>query len=1019
MEYLNQLNLKADMVMDELKRVSAQRDTLKHKLEESDKAAAEASAELEQLRKESVTIGASNGTDVNKVEENGSSGAVGEPKEEPIETVLDATAPAFEPAAQNELPLPPKSQSQSGVDTVGQSEDLFSYDSELPRLQSELQQRESKIVELQTENISLKTDLAVTKESAEHLMQNLETATNDLREIKDSRERLQLETAEQHEALQANVDDLRAKLEAAVKGLEKSQGGHGQHEETVANLKEALERANQELEQMKSKPDVPQDAGEMERLHGQVERLEKDLAEVRSSQTRHEKRNETLNGLVQTLKDQLKQAETERDHVMSDFESLRGELHRLEQSRSSTSLNGPDKGQDEKLSVQEGGTATGDTDATASSKKKNKKKKKTTKGSLEPAQNPSASPATEEPIPTSTPPADSSTDLERNLATYREEAEGRLAELQQQLGEKDAAISRLHSRLKDQDELKEEIEGLKDDLLHVGGEHVEAKEMIKELQAEKAALAEKVLGLEREIAELRDRHESNATAEQQRQTLAASFEDLKAKADALQTDLTAAEQLAASRFKDLTNLREALQKAQPELASLRGEVAELRTSREELVGKISDVHKLEAREKDLRSEISLYKSQLSEKDINIKALNDKISQELIQRLALEETNRKGQRDTQRLESERQDAVEASQSLKKDLANTQEELKSSRASLQNLEQQVARLTQEASRLRDEIGLKTAQHASAQSLMNSMQDQTQEMAAQMKEVRERCESLEEELADAHRLLSERSREGETMRRLLADVEGRAEARVKEMRERMDLAIEERDRAEDQANSVGRRRAREIEELKHKIHDAERDLNRASEEKNEFAAMEKELRRQKEETERRSALMAEEAAEVRQAMSQLRDALDEGEKQTRELEKEKADLRRALEETQQRLEKLQKSSKAMADELRSLQTAKNRTLESSAQSSRSSLDSLPSRDRVGSPLGKGRAPSVATSETTIGANSIDYVYLKNVLLQFLEQKDKKHQQQLVPVLGMLLHFDRSAIASRAATSAVHLLT
>ena len=37
------------------------------------------------------------------------------------------------------------------------------------------------------------------------------------------------------------------------------------------------------------------------------------------------------------------------------------------------------------------------------------------------------------------------------------------------------------------------------------------------------------------------------------------------------------------------------------------------------------------------------------------------------------------------------------------------------------------------------------------------------------------------------------------------------------------------------------------------------------------------------------------------------------------------------------------------------------------------------------------------------MDYVYLKNVLLQFLEQRDKKHQQQLIPVLGMLLHFDR----------------
>lgn len=33
----------------------------------------------------------------------------------------------------------------------------------------------------------------------------------------------------------------------------------------------------------------------------------------------------------------------------------------------------------------------------------------------------------------------------------------------------------------------------------------------------------------------------------------------------------------------------------------------------------------------------------------------------------------------------------------------------------------------------------------------------------------------------------------------------------------------------------------------------------------------------------------------------------------------------------------------------------------------------------------------------------YLKNVLLQFLELRDKKMQQQLVPVLGMLLKLNK----------------
>lgn len=45
-EYLNQLNLKGDMVMDELKRVSAERDSYKKKFEEAEKQTVSAREEL-------------------------------------------------------------------------------------------------------------------------------------------------------------------------------------------------------------------------------------------------------------------------------------------------------------------------------------------------------------------------------------------------------------------------------------------------------------------------------------------------------------------------------------------------------------------------------------------------------------------------------------------------------------------------------------------------------------------------------------------------------------------------------------------------------------------------------------------------------------------------------------------------------------------------------------------------------------------------------------------------------------
>lgn len=98
-------------------------------------------------------------------------------------------------------------------------------------------------------------------------------------------------------------------------------------------------------------------------------------------------------------------------------------------------------------------------------------------------------------------------------------------------------------------------------------------------------------------------------------------------------------------------------------------------------------------------------------------------------------------------------------------------------------------------------------------------------------------------------------------------------------------------------------------------------------------------------------------------------------------------------------------MADEIRTIQSAKSKAIGSDTQFSRSSTDSNVPRARLGSPAPKSRAGSGALIDSANGPGTapIDFVYLKNVLLQFLEQKDKKHQQQLIPVLGMLLHFDR----------------
>ena len=93
-----------------------------------------------------------------------------------------------------------------------------------------------------------------------------------------------------------------------------------------------------------------------------------------------------------------------------------------------------------------------------------------------------------------------------------------------------------------------------------------------------------------------------------------------------------------------------------------------------------------------------------------------------------------------------------------------------------------------------------------------------------------------------------------------------------------------------------------------------------------------------------------------------------------------------------------------MKSVQAAKAK-IDSGRTSPRSSVDSGPSRAKVGSPGPRTQNGGLVKGDQANGQSlaAADYVYLKNVLLQFLEQKDKKHQMQLIPVLGMLLHFDR----------------
>jgi hypothetical protein len=102
-------------------------------------------------------------------------------------------------------------------------------------------------------------------------------------------------------------------------------------------------------------------------------------------------------------------------------------------------------------------------------------------------------------------------------------------------------------------------------------------------------------------------------------------------------------------------------------------------------------------------------------------------------------------------------------------------------------------------------------------------------------------------------------------------------------------------------------------------------------------------------------------------------------RDAEKQRTELRKLLDEVKQKYERTSKELRASQAKL----------------GGRGSMDS----NRSGSVANGGTAGG-----NSGGSGTGDMMYLKTILLQFLEQKDGRLRAQLVPVLGKLLGFDKA---------------
>lgn len=1060
-EYLNQMTLKSDMIVEELKRVTSDRDDYKKKFEASEEEGAKLRDEISDLRRASVSVIQPDVPDSEKQI----------PSTPPTTSLANDDAPVKETPEPESTPkspttassriggfslFSPRSKAVSPPPTET-SDDLFSFESEHTKLESELHERQTEVEDLRKQVNGLKGDLKVARESTESMVDSLETATRELHALRDAKDKFD----ETKRDLQSKIDALETtttsthksagELEQAIEILRVERDEASTRQEELANRVRELEANNSQLKaQIESSS---KEANALNEKLSQRDSIVKDLEDTLATYTSAEKTgptpehdDEASKRVLRNLQKILSTLDSELNNAKTTIADLEAELRDNKEdyaSRPSTQVFGfldeTARSKSDALSSREDvvrflsdnfGLQTAPSTkavsesvvpspapseaATSAFKKKNKKKKKG-KGQSTTADNTGASlpvKVSENLAEVEETGGDDKEDKDPVVDVSRLEQE--IASLQAELSSKNDAVERLSKQLKDQEDLREEIETLRDDLLHQGEEHVEARDALKEAQVQKQTLQDAVDALETELVKARMAADTSADAEKIHREVAEQFDDLKLRCSSLEKDLAASEQLAAGRFKDITDLKELLSKTQPELRNLRNEVAELKSVKEQLKNKAGDLNRLEARHEDIKAELKGLSKRLGDKDGEIKDLQQKIEQETSTRSRLEKDMDKAQMDVRTAESRGQEATASSEQLAKDLARATEESATLKTKFRELEEQISAHARQVSSFREEISLKTALHSSSQSLVQSLRDQTHELNMQAREATTRADSLEEELSETQRMLSERTREGQTMRMLLDQSETGTESRIREMRERMEAAIEERDRVEDEASVNNRRMMREVEEAKSKARDAQRALKVLEAEKEELELRLRDWKRRRDDLEQAATRASKEVEEVRSAMTGLREALDESERQVRELDAAKMDLRRTADDAKDRVEKLTKANKNLTEEVKAAQTGlkglrvasrPGTGVDSGIPSSRTSIDSASARSPV--PKERVLSTTISRSETPtapgLSQGTVDYVYLKNVLLQFLEQKDKGHQRQLIPVLGMLLHFDR----------------
>ncbi|KAI0660441.1 hypothetical protein C8Q70DRAFT_913478 [Cubamyces menziesii] len=332
-----------------------------------------------------------------------------------------------------------------------------------------------------------------------------------------------------------------------------------------------------------------------------------------------------------------------------------------------------------------------------------------------------------------------------------------------------------------------------------------------------------------------------------------------------------------------------------------------------------------------------------------------------------------------------------------------ELENKKARISDLENTVRTLSREKDELFDQLQLRQAELESSQSALESMRSQNTELQFQLREANDRVALLQEEFSDVRREQDVRVQSpgpsAEEVARLLAAAESKYETKLSDLRRRLAEAERERDEGEAHWSKKFAERAKEVEDLKALVSLSQRSKEEESEGVQalhaEIEALKTEIRSyQTQVSDLRDQLVKAAEVEVSAATAHLA-----------EISSKAADLQQYVDESKNREAQLRTQNKTLREELRKVQSSvallekqRNPGVGYWASRNESTSEIRSPRSSV-SDLAR-ETPSRPSTPTAVkNDEDVNFEYLRNVILQFLEHKEMR--PHLVRILSTILHF------------------